>query len=216
MSPMPNGKTSGGGKRTAMPLRPALDVIRKLRGDAIVVTTMGAAREWPQLYADGAVRHPLDFQYLPSAMGHAPMLALGLALARPEREVICFNGDGGMLMSLGCLVTTVAAGAHNFTLIVLDNGLYEVTGGQPTAGAAEAKVGGGSCDFAAFAQGAGFHTVRRYARLDEWEASAAEVLALPGPRFVQLFTEPVGAAYHLPAPAPMAEQIKKFRAALGA
>ena len=55
MSPMPNGKTSGGGKRTAMPLRPALDVIRKLRGDAIVITTMGAAREWPQLYAAGAV-----------------------------------------------------------------------------------------------------------------------------------------------------------------
>lgn len=203
-------------KRAAMPLRPALEVIRKLRGDAIVVTTMGAAREWPQLHAEGAVRHPLDFQYLPSAMGHAPMLALGLALARPEREVICFNGDGGMLMSLGCLVTVVAAGAHNYTLIVLDNGLYEVTGGQPTAGAAEAKVGGGSCDFAAFAQGAGFHTVRRFAKLDDWEAAAAEVLALPGPRFVQLYTEPVGAAYHLPAPAPMAEQIRKFQAALGA
>ena len=212
---MPNDKPFGGGDREAMPLRPALDVIRKLRGDAIVVTTMGAAREWPKLSANDAAPHPLDFQYLPSAMGHAPMLALGLALARPEREVICFNGDGGMLMSLGCLVTIVAAGAHNFTLIVLDNGLYEVTGGQPTAGAAEAKVGGGSCDFAAFAQGAGFHTVRRYARLDDWEASAAEVLALPGPRFVQLFTEPVGAAYHLPAPTPLAERIKKFQAALG-
>ncbi|MBA4019752.1 MAG: hypothetical protein C0483_21515 [Pirellula sp.] len=203
-----------GGERAAMPLLPALEVVHKRRGNAIVVTTMGAAREWPKLSTEGVGPHPLDFQYLPSAMGHAPMLALGLALARPEREVICFNGDGGMLMSLGCLVTVVAAGAHNFTLIVLDNGLYEVTGGQPTAGAAEAKVGGGSCDFAAFAQGAGFHTVRRYAKLGDWEASAAEVLALPGPRFVQLFTQPVGAAYHLPAPAPMAERIQKFQAAL--
>ena len=56
---------------------------------------MGSAREWPK-----HSQHPLDFQYLPSAMGHAPMLALGLALAQP-REVVCFNGDGCMLMSLG-------------------------------------------------------------------------------------------------------------------
>lgn len=57
--------------------------------------------------------------------------------------------------------------------------------------------------------------MRRYARLDDWEASAAEVLALPGPHFVQLFTQPVGTAYHLPAPTPLAERIKKFQAALG-
>lgn len=198
-----------------MPLGPALEVVHKLRQarlrDAVVVTTMGSAREWPKF----GPPHPLDFQYLPSAMGHAPMLGLGLALARPEREVICFNGDGGMLMSLGCLVTVVASGVKNLTVIVLDNGLYEVTGGQATAGAAEAEVGGGTCDFAGVAQAAGFHTVRRYTTLGEWQAAALELFTLPGPRFVQLYVEPVGGDYQLPAPSPMPERIAKFRAALG-
>ncbi len=90
-----------------MPLVPALEVLRDLRRDQIVVTTMGSAREWPRLS-----QHPLDFHYIPSAMGHAPMLGLGLALAQPSREVIAFNGDGCMLMSLGCLVTIAASGAR--------------------------------------------------------------------------------------------------------
>src|SRR5436190_7359321 len=101
-----------------MPLLAALEVLRNVRREEIVVTTMGSAREWPKLS-----QHPLDFHYLPSAMGHAPMLGLGIALAQPTREVIAFNGDGGMLMSLGCLVTIVASGVKNFTLILLDNGL---------------------------------------------------------------------------------------------
>ena len=90
--------------RDQMPLVPALAALAERRRDQIVVTTMGAAREWPRLS-----QHPLDFHYIPSAMGHAPMLGLGLALAQPQREVIVLNGDGCMLMSLGCLVTIVAS-----------------------------------------------------------------------------------------------------------
>jgi len=47
----------------------------------------------------------LDFASADSAMGHTADLALGIALARPERKVICLNGDGSMLMTLGTLVT---------------------------------------------------------------------------------------------------------------
>ncbi len=79
-----------------MPLVAALEVLAGLRRDEIVITTMGAAREWPRLS-----QHPLDFHYIPSAMGEAPALALGLALALPSREVIVLNGDGCMLMNLG-------------------------------------------------------------------------------------------------------------------
>jgi len=186
-----------------MPLLAALEVLRDVRRDEIVVTTMGSAREWPKLS-----QHPLDFQYLPSAMGHSPMLALGMALAQPRREVIAFNGDGGMLMGLGCLVTVVASRAKNITLIVPDNGLYEVTGGQPTAGVAA------GCDFVAAAKAAGFRTAERYAVLEDWRAAAGELLRREGPRFVQLMVEPVGDAYHLPAPTPITERIAAFRAAL--
>jgi thiamine pyrophosphate-dependent acetolactate synthase large subunit-like protein len=187
-----------------MPLLAALEVLRDVRRDEIVVTTMGSAREWPKLS-----QHPLDFQFLPSAMGHSPMLGLGLALAQPQREVIAFNGDGGMLMGLGSLVSIVASGAKNLTVIVLDNGLYEVTGGQATAGVAA------RCDFTGMAVAAGFPSVSRYDGLEAWRAAAGKLLQQPGPRFVQLRIEPVGAEYHLPAPTPIVDRIAKFRATLG-
>jgi len=185
-----------------MPLIPALEVLRERRRDQIVVTTMGSAREWPRLS-----QHPLDFHYIPSAMGHAPMLALGLALAQPQREVIAFNGDGCMLMSLGCLVTIAASGAVNYTLIVLENGVYEVTGGQNTAGDAA------QTDFAALARAAGFKSVASFADLDQWRAQVDETLALPGPRFILLRVARV-ADYELYSPGPTGERLARFRAAL--
>jgi sulfopyruvate decarboxylase subunit beta len=198
--------------RRAMPLTRALEIVRDVRTDEIVVTTMGSAREWPKL-----TEHPLDFQYLPSAMGHAPMVGLGFALAQPKRRVIAFNGDGGMLMSLGCLVTIAAARATNLTLIVLDNGLYEVTGGQATAGAAAAQASGaaisGGCDFVSMARAAGFANAERFDDAERWRAACAELLRRPGPNFVQLVVEPV-AEYQLPPPKPMGERIAKLRAAL--
>src|ERR1700683_4921301 len=83
-----------------MPFVPALEVIRGLRTDQIVVPTMGTVREWPRLS-----QHPLDFHYIPSAMGQSSTIALGLALAQPERQVIAFTGDGSLLMNLGVLIT---------------------------------------------------------------------------------------------------------------
>lgn len=189
--------------RERMPLLPALKTVADWRTNQIVVTTMGASREWPKLS-----QHPLDFHYIPSAMGHGPMLALGLALACPEREIVAFNGDGCMLMGLGGLVTIVASGAKNLSLIVLDNGMYEVTGGQTTAGA-QAAV-----DFAGVAGAAGFPVVAAFDDLSKWQSQATEVLAQPGPRFICLGVEPVGAEFQLSAPAPMADRIQQFRAAL--
>ncbi|MEX2120745.1 MAG: thiamine pyrophosphate-dependent enzyme [Pirellulales bacterium] len=187
--------------RRAMPLAAALEVLAARRRNEIVVTTMGSAREWPR-----CSKHALDFHYLPSAMGHAPMLGLGLALARGERDVIVLNGDGCMLMSLGCLVTVVASAAANYTLVVLDNGIYEVTGGQATPA--------GATDFAAMARAAGFATVAAFDDLARWQSSAAGILAAPGPRFISLRVEPVGDDYQLPAPRPMSQRIAEFRQAL--
>ena len=129
--------------------------------------------------------------------------ALGLALAQPEREVIAFNGDGCMLMSLGCLVTIVASGAKNLTLIVLENGVYEVTGGQHTAGDA-AHV-----DFIGMARAAGFTSSARFTDLEDWRARAAEALAIPGPRFIVLEVARV-ADHELVSPGPMQPRLARF------
>src|SRR5436309_12636262 len=120
----------------AMSHHDALSVLARHRGGRIVVTTMTSVGVWPSVSDT-----PLDFTYIPSAMGHGPALGLGLALACPGRGVIVVNGDGCTLMSLGCLVT-LAQNPADVYLLIMDNGLYEVTGGQRIAGA-------GRVDFAA-------------------------------------------------------------------
>jgi thiamine pyrophosphate-dependent acetolactate synthase large subunit-like protein len=193
---------------TPMSLAAALQVLAGQRRDQIVVTTMGAAREWSRL-AD----HPLDLHYVPSAMGHAPSLGLGLALAQPRREVIVLNGDGCMLMGLGVLVTIAASGASNLTLVVVDNGCYEVTGGQATAARS-----GGLADrrfsYAALATAAGWPTARQYDRLEDWQADAAAVLAEPGPRCIQLTVAQVGPDFQLPTLPPITDRLRAFRQAV--
>ncbi len=150
----------------------------RLRGEAVVVTTMGIVRPW------GKISHSeLDFASADSAMGHAADLALGIALAQPLRKVICLNGDGSMLMTLGTLVTAVANDASNFVLFVLQNGTYEITGNQAIPGA-------GRVDFAAMARGAGFERIYRFADADAYEAKLPEVLAGKGPVFVLVQMEP--------------------------
>jgi sulfopyruvate decarboxylase subunit beta len=189
-----------------MPFVPALEVLLPLRDDRIVVTTMGAAREWPKLS-----QHPLDLHYIPSAMGAAPALGLGLALAQPQREVIVLNGDGAMLMNIGSLVTIVASGAANLTVIVFDNGVYEVTGGQQTAAASAARHA--TIDLAGMARAAGFTSVRAFDDLAIWSRDAAAALSLSGPRFFVLAVERV-ADYQLESPGPIRERLARFQTAI--
>jgi sulfopyruvate decarboxylase subunit beta len=183
-----------------MSLRDALEVVAAHRGDRIVVSTMSAAGVWPQLSDT-----PLDFAYLPSSMSMGPALGLGLALAQ-RRGVIVLNGDGCMLMSLGSLVTMSNHPANLFLLIV-DNDLYEVTGGQATAGS-------GHTDFAQLARAAGIVRVYAFDRIDAWRAGAAEALAGEGPVVVWLKIEGRRGQMTPKPPRPMAEQIARLRQAL--
>src|SRR5437667_12064149 len=104
-----------------MTQRQALEIVQRHRGERIIVTTMSSAGLWPTI-SDS----PLDFAYIPSAMGHGPSLGLGLALAQPQRGGIVINGDGCALISLGNLVTMPHHPA-NVIVIVIDNGHTEVT-----------------------------------------------------------------------------------------
>jgi len=185
-----------------MTTREALEVLAVHRGQRIVVTTMSSVGVWPSLSDT-----PLDFAYIPSAMGQAPPLALGLALAQPERGVIVVNGDGCMLMNLGSLVTLAHYPAKVY-LLILDNGLYEVTGGQRTAGT-------GHADFAGLARAAGIGRVYTFETADSWRRGAAGALAGPGPVVVWLKVEGRLGQKTPKAPRPMAEQIARLRGALG-
>jgi thiamine pyrophosphate-dependent acetolactate synthase large subunit-like protein len=181
--------------------RQALEVVARHRGQRIVVTTMGSAGIWPAL-SDS----PLDFHYIPSAMGHGPPLGLGLALAHPQRGVIVLNGDGCTLMNLGCLVT-IASNPANLYLVIIDNGLYEVTGGQPTVGACRT-------DFAGLARAAGIQRVYSFETLEAWSAGAAEATNGPGPVVIWLKVEGKLGQKTPTAPRPMNDQIQRLQEAL--
>jgi thiamine pyrophosphate-dependent acetolactate synthase large subunit-like protein len=186
----------------AMTLREALEVLAQHRGERIVIPTMASIAIWPQLS-----NTPLDFAYMPSAMGQGPALGLGLALAHPERGAIVINGDGSMLMNLGSLVT-LANHRANVYVVVMDNGIYEVTGGQPTAGT-------GHTDFAGMARAAGIERVYTFDHVATWKEGAAEALSGPGPVVIWLKVEGKTGQKTPTPPRPMAEQITRLKQVLG-
>lgn len=148
------------------------------RTDEIVVTTMSLVRAWGRLS-----KSEFDFAFADSAMGHAQSLALGIALAQPQRRVYCLNGDGSMLMSLGSLVTIAQCRAKNLTVFVAQNNTYEVTGNQNVPGA-------GAVDFAEIALACGFPHAFQFDAADEYAQQLDMLLQLQGPVLVSVRIEP--------------------------
>ncbi|MFQ5569308.1 MAG: thiamine pyrophosphate-dependent enzyme [Rhodothermales bacterium] len=152
--------------------------LARLRTNEVVVTTMSVVRPWGR-YSDS----DLDFASADSAMGHAADLALGLAMAQPARKIICLNGDGSMLMTLGTLATVIASGVDNLILFVLANGTYEITGNQPMPAA-------NTIDFAAMARAVGFRRVYTFDDPARYEAALPGLLREDGPVFACAYVEP--------------------------
>jgi thiamine pyrophosphate-dependent acetolactate synthase large subunit-like protein len=118
-------------------------LVARLKHDEAVIGGIGNANF--DLYAAG--HRPQNF-YMLGSMGLACPIAVGVAVAQPERGVIALEGDGSILMNLGCLATIANLKPRNLTIIILDNGLYQITGRQMTAT-------GGATDIVAVARGAG-------------------------------------------------------------
>ena len=118
-------------------------LVAKLKHDEAVVGGIGNTNF--DLFAAG--HRPQNF-YMLGSMGLACPIALGVALAQPTRGVIALEGDGSILMALGCLTTIGMIQPKNLTIVIMDNGIYQITGGQKTAT-------NESADIVAIAQGAG-------------------------------------------------------------
>src|SRR5690348_14651788 len=97
------------------------------RGDMLVVTGLGSTT-----YDAASVGDDERNFYLWGAMGGACMIGLGLAIARPDRQVLVVTGDGEILMGLGALATIGVQRPPNLVIAVFDNGRYAETGMQPT------------------------------------------------------------------------------------
>jgi phosphonopyruvate decarboxylase len=97
-----------------------------LKEEEILVSCLGASARYLATMTPACGSFALC-----DTMGGAIPLALGMALARPERRVTVLEGDGALLMNLGTLVTVAASGAANLTILLFWNQRYESSGGQP-------------------------------------------------------------------------------------
>jgi len=147
-------------------------LVARLKRDEAVIGGIGNTNF--DLWEAG--QRPQNF-YMLGSMGLTIPIALGVAIAQPRRHVVALEGDGSLLMQLGCLATVAAQAPKNLTMVVWDNGIYQITGAQPTASRATA-------DIVAIARGAGIANSAWAADEDEFERLLARALENGGPSLI--------------------------------
>lgn len=146
--------------------------------------------------------------YMIGSMGLASSIGLGVALARPDRRVIVFDGDGNVLMNLGTLATIASAAPSNLLHVCFDNAAHASTGGQATIADRVALD--------EVARAAGYRRVERVDTREALDAVLPGFLATAGPAFlrVRIALGPAGApAPRIPWTPP--EMTARLRRALG-
>lgn len=95
------------------------------------------------------------------SMGHASMLAFGMATSQTDKKIACIDGDGAVLMHMGSLAFLAKQNPSNYLHIVLNNEAHESVGGMPTGAAGQS--------YASIAQQCGYPLTRRVTTLNELE-----------------------------------------------
>ena len=153
-----------------------LKIVDEEIGDALVITTVGgAAAEWNSIRpGDGSLRC--------RTLGLVSSIAMGLALALPNRRILGFDGDGALLMNACGLPTLAWQSPPNLTLLVFDNGIYEASGLRRTATSA-------GTDLMAMARGAGVKNAAWAAGLDEFRSMLRDGLGKQSLSMIGVKTE---------------------------
>jgi sulfopyruvate decarboxylase subunit beta len=152
----------------------AVAALARARGDMLTLVTMQAVDPWNALgEADSR-----NFNVV-GCMGSAGSVGLGLALARPDERVLVIDGDGSLLMQLGTLVSVADCQPMNLYHAVLENGIYETSGGQSLPGR-------GRADLVDLALAAGYRHAQRFAAPEELDGGLYDALRQPGPVLLSL------------------------------
>jgi thiamine pyrophosphate-dependent acetolactate synthase large subunit-like protein len=147
-------------------------LIARLKNEEAVIGGIGNTNF--DLWAAG--HRPQNF-YMLGSMGLAFPIALGVALAQPNRRVFALEGDGSLLMQLGCLSTIATLKPKNLTMVVMDNGIYQITGAQPTPAA-------GVADLVAIAVSSGLVNSAWAADEEDFERLIDQSLSASGPMLI--------------------------------
>ena len=161
----------------------ALDIIlENLDENAVVVSTTGkTSREIFEIRERKGQAHKQDFLTVGS-MGHCSSIALGIALAKPHREVVCIDGDGALLMHLGSLTSIASMNPKNFHHILMNNEVHESVGGQDTA----AK----NVDLSAIVAAVGISNIFKVETLDDLKTCITDFMVAAGPAFLEVKIRP--------------------------
>jgi phosphonopyruvate decarboxylase len=179
------------------------DVLRRVDAtfpdDPVVLTLGGTVREMIAV----AGRRPNHLANL-DAMGQTIGIALGLALGLPDRRVVAVEGDGSLLMGLSVMSTVGHLKPANLVALVLDNGVYLATGGQPTAAS--------DLDLVAVALAGGWSGGREVRTPDELTAALDWAATAPGPLLVRIHvgTEQLKTDFLLEDPVVLAEDFRRW------
>lgn len=146
--------------------------------DAVIVSTTGMiSRELFEYRAAMGQGHERDFLTVGS-MGHASQIALGIALAKPERRVYCFDGDGAAIMHMGGMAIVASRCPKNYVHVVFNNGAHDSVGGQPTVGH--------HIRLSQVAEAVGYKTVRMVDTMDQLQTVLHEMEGMSGPLFIEV------------------------------
>lgn len=144
---------------------------------AIVSTTGMISRELFELRDTRRQNHASDFLTVGS-MGHASQIALGIALSDPDRNIVCLDGDGALLMHLGALPIIGKLAPKNFIHFVINNGAHDSVGGQDTVGL--------DIDIPAIALAAGYKTACTVKTIPEIRPAITAADKSPGPHLIEI------------------------------
>lgn len=158
------GKSPGGNAKTMSRFELTKRLVAQLKRDEAVIGGIGNTNF--DLWASG--QRPQNF-YMLGSMGLTIPIAFGVAIAQPKRHVVALEGDGSLLMQLGCLSTVAMQAPKNLTIVVWDNGIYQITGSQPTATAA--------ADLVAVARASGIANANWAADEEEFDRLLEKALA---------------------------------------
>ncbi len=142
------------------------------RGNALVVSTSSALREWSQV----SERRELDLD-LTDCMDRAPAVGLGLALAQPERKVLALDCDSTLRTNIGGLATVGESRPSNLVHFVFDDATRPSTGGVPIKALDH-------LDLETMALSSGYAKAYHFDRLEELLLGLEEAMRQEGPVFV--------------------------------
>ncbi|MBV8535589.1 MAG: hypothetical protein JO128_08360, partial [Alphaproteobacteria bacterium] len=149
------------------------EIAPKLKGELVVTNLANTATEWRAL-------HPSEGNLYFVGMGMVTAYALGLALALPQRDVLAFDGDGGLLFDLSVLGTVAETAPPNLCVVAFDNGGYVSTGKFPSTG----SLTGGRADLEAIAKAMGLARSRTVRTVDEFVEAVEAALSTKGPSLI--------------------------------